>query len=167
MAVSSTNTLQNIHSQIGAMAQKTMNSDFTVEIAGFPNITLLFKQAPWAVLTTGEAVEVALPMGLTGWMSSNVTYNQQGPFSMYETEDGMIDNFLLALLLEGGVFDCTVYNGTKDRFTRAKRYSGCRLNAETVDRDWENRTQPMMISGTMYFHYSGEDIAGNVDTIDG
>ncbi|MAK91984.1 MAG: hypothetical protein CMI13_12210 [Oleibacter sp.] len=167
MAVSSTNTLQNIHSQVGAMAKKAMNSDFTVVIAGYDQFQFLTKQFPWAVLTPGEGVEVAAPMGTVEWQASQVHVNQQGAISLYETEDGMVDNMLVSMLVNGGTFDCVVYQGTPERFTKAKRYRKCFINAEPVDRDWENRTQPMMVTGTLFYHYYGEDLDGNVDTIDG
>jgi hypothetical protein len=167
MAVSNAGLLKDIHSKTGALAPKAIASDFMAVIKGFENHKFLIRQIPWPVLATGEAMEVPGPLGLVEWQPTQAKTHQQGALVLMETVDGMVDNMLIALLLQGGTFEMTAYEGTDEVFTRAKRYHKCSLSAEPVDRDWESRQQPMQINGTLFYHYYGDDIDGNTETLNG
>ncbi|MGB0504532.1 MAG: hypothetical protein ACPGGD_10790, partial [Thalassolituus sp.] len=167
MAVSNAGLLKDIHSKNGALPPNSNVADFTAVIKGFENHKLLIRQIPWPVLATGEAMEVPGPMGVVFWQPTQAKTNQQGAFVLMETVNGMVDNMLIALLLQGGTFDMIAYEGTDEVFTRAKRYHKCSLSAEPVDRDWESRQQPMQINGTLFYHYYGDDIDGNTERLSG
>ena len=168
MAVSTGNTLKNIHNRVHDGAQVAVTSDFTAQIVGYEDATFkLVRQIPWAVLTTGEAMEVPGPMGTVHWQATQANGHQQGAVAFLETVTGSADALLVALLAEGGTFDMVVYEGTPERFTRAKRYKKCSLTAEPVDRDWESRQQPLQINGTLFYHYYGDDLEGNAESVNG
>jgi hypothetical protein len=74
---------------------------------------------------------------------------------------GTIDTLLVNLLANGGKFNAKIYEGTPQKFLRAKRIEDAFLQIDNPDRDFENRSQILIFSGTMFFHYFGEDIPGN------
>jgi hypothetical protein len=167
MAVSTGSYLQGIHSAVEATGRRAMNSDFALEIVGFESSWLLIKQAPWANLSSGEPVEVPMPMGGATWLGSQAKTNQQGAITLQETETGAADNLLFKLLMNGGKFDAYIYEGTPDRFVRRKQLRGCYLVTEPGDRDWENRSQALIVTGTLFYNYFGEDSQGNVGSLIG
>ncbi len=167
MAVSNAGMLKGIHDDLSAMAAKAVSSDFVAVIKGYEQYSLLTNKAPWAVITPGEPMEVPGPLGTATWQPSQAKTHMQGSMSFQETETGMVDNMLIALLASGGQFDMTLYEGTRSHFTRAKRYRKCTFVAEPLERDWESRSQPMIIEGTLFFHYVGEDLDGNTESLSG
>ena len=46
-------------------------------------------------------------------------------------------------------------------YLRYKRIEECFLQIDDPDRDWENRSQVLTFSGTMFYHYYGEVVSGN------
>jgi hypothetical protein len=48
-----------------------------------------------------------------------------------------------------------------DYYLRVKRIVDCFVQVDDPDRDWENRAQVLMITGTVFYHYFGETGAGN------
>lgn len=167
MAVNSAETLSGIRNQQGAADPTALNSDFYLVIDGFESIAIRCNQAPWAVLTPGEPVEVPGPMGTKTQIPSQVNTAQSGAIAFTETTTGQIDNALIAMLLNGGTWNATIYEGDEDKNTRGKVYENCYINCEPIDRMWENRTSPLTVSGTLYYHYYGEIVEGNADTLDG
>jgi len=167
MAVSNLNALKSAHAAVGGMSKKAVTSDFSFVIKGFEQFRFLVKQVPWAVLSHGEPMEIPCELGLVEWQPTQAKTHLQGAITMMETEDGMVDNMLISMLMQGGEFDAIVYEGTRDKFTRAKRYTKCHTVMEPADRDWESRQQPLLLSGTLYFHYIGDDIPGNVESLNG
>lgn len=161
MTVSNAAYMKGFYDTTNALGAKVISSDFTFEIVGFENLFLLAKQCPWPVLTPSEAIEVPTILGAAYWEKSQVKFNQQGPVAFQETVVGHIDKLLIDLLTQGGEFDARIYEGTPQKYLRAKKISKCTIAAEPVDRDWENRTQPLIITGTMFYHYFGEVIPGN------
>jgi len=168
MAVSTGNYLKSIYDSSMAQGAKAISSDFTLAIDGFDDEYLLVKQAPWAELTAQGEIEVPLPLGSVGWQPQQVKTNQQGSIALYETVAGSCSKMLVDLLTRGGkyangetTFDCWIYEGTPEHYLSRKRYRDCFLQLDVADRDWENRSQPLQFTGTLFFHYFGEDEAGN------
>ena len=85
----------------------------------------------------------------------------QGQVSFYETTAGAMDQALVDILANQGRFDAWVYEGTPEKYLRRKRIQDCFMQIDAPDRDWENRSQPMMFSGTLFFHYFGETEEGS------
>jgi len=102
-----------------------------------------------------------MPLGSTQWQPQQIKVAQQGQVTLIETAVGTIDNMLIDLLSKGGTFDAKVYEGTPQKFLRSKRIVDCFLQIDNPDRDWENRSQILTFSGTLFFHYFGENAAGN------
>ena len=163
MAVSTAGYLKNLHDATQAAGAKVISSDFTFEIEGFEDTYLLCKQAPWPELSPQGEIEIPLPMGGTMWQPQQAKTAQQGQVSFYETRAGQVEAMLVALLTKGGIFNATVYEGTPDKYLRKKKLRDCFMQIDNPDRDWENRSQPLMFSGTLFFHYFGETDAGNSD----
>ena len=161
MTVSNTAYLHGFYNVSKALGAKVINSDFTMEIEGFEQNYLLIKQAPHPQVSVGGEIEIPGPLGSIMWQPQQVRTAQQGQVSLEETVAGSIDNMLVSLISRGGTFNAKIYEGTPLKFLRAKRVEGCFLVIDNPDRDWENRSQPLVFTGTMFFHFFGEVIPGN------
>lgn len=161
MTLSNAAYLKGFYDSTAALGAKVISSDFTFEIEGFESNYLLFKQAPWPELSPAGEIEVLTPLGGTMWQPQQLKVAQQGPISMFEAVAGSVDKMLVDLIARGGTFNAKIYEGTPTKFLRAKRIVDCFIQMDIPDRDWENRSQPLMFSGTLFYHYFGELIAGN------
>jgi hypothetical protein len=154
MTISTAQLLKGFHDTTKALGAKVINSDFALEIEGFENYWLLAKQCPWPEISTAGEIEVPAPLGSAMWEAQQLKTNQQGAITLMETVAGSIDNLLIELIAGGG---------TPQKYLRAKRITDAFLQIDNPDRDWENRSQVLTFTGTMFFHYYGEVIAGNSD----
>lgn len=168
MTVSNAAYLKGFYDTTRALGAKVISSDFTFEIEGFEGNYLLCKQAPWPELSPAGEIEVPTPLGTTMWQPQQLKVAQQGQISMFETIAGSIDQMLVNLITRGGTyasggatFNAKIYEGTPTKFLRAKRIVDAFIQMDVPDRDWENRSQPLTFSGTLFYHYFGEIIAGN------
>ncbi len=161
MTVSNPGYLKSFSDATRAMGRKAINSDFTVEIEGYEGMYLLTKQCPWPVITTGGEIEVPSPLGGTIWEAQQVKTAQQGAIGFMETVAGNVDQMLVDILKDGGYFNAKIYEGTPKKYVRYKRIEECFIQLDPVDRDWENRSQPLTFAGTMFYHYYGEVVDGN------
>ena len=161
MTVSTPQYLKGFSESTRALGRKAINSDFTIEIEGYEGMFLLTKQCPWPVLTTGGEIEVPTPLGSTVWEAQQVKTAQQGAISFLETAAGDIDQMLVDLIKDGGYFNAKIYEGTPKKYLRYKRIEDCFIQLDPVDRDWENRSQVLTFSGTMFYHYYGDVTKGN------
>ena len=168
MTVSNAAYLKGFYDTTKALGAKVISSDFTFEIEGFEGNYLLCKQAPWPELSPAGEIEVPTPLGATMWQPQQLKVAQQGQISMFETIAGSIDQMLVNLITRGGTyasggatFNAKIYEGTPTKFLRAKRIVDAFIQMDVPDRDWENRSQPLTFSGTLFYHYFGEIIAGN------
>ena len=161
MTVSTQQILKGHYDATRAAGDKAINSDFAFEIEGFEQNWLLCKQAPWPELTTQGEIEVPSPLGGTLWQQQQLKVAMQGPISMFETTAGTVDKMMLDLIRRGGFFNAKVYEGTPLKYLRAKHIVDCFIQLDTPDRDWENRSQPLTFSGTLFYHFFGEVIDGN------
>lgn len=163
MTVSNANYLKGFYDATSALGAKVISSDFTFEIEGFEGNYLLCKQAPWPELSPAGEIEIATPLGATVWQPQQLKVAQQGPISMYETIAGSIDQMMVDLITRGGTyanggatFNAKIYEGTPQKFLRSKRIIDCFIQMDIPDRDWENRSQVLTFSGTLFYHYFGE-----------
>lgn len=165
MAINDLGFLKNNYDKTIGMGAKAINSDFTAEIEGFEHLTLLCKQVPWAALSSAGEIEVAMPNGAAYWEFQQTKTNLQGPIAFYETVAGTIDQALVDILAGGGRFNMKVYHGVPHRHVGGKRYEGCGIVVDNPDTDWENRSQVLLISGTLFFNYFSEKIPANSNRI--
>jgi len=161
MTVSSAAYLKTFYDQTNDLGSKSISSDFSFEIEGYESMWLLAKQAPWPVISPAGEIEVPTPLGGSAWQPQQIKYNQQGAVAFQETIAGSVDKALIEIMSSGGTFNAKIYEGTPASFTRAKRVRDCFLQMDNPDRDWENRSQVLLFSGTLFFHYFGEEIAGD------
>ncbi len=161
MTVSIPAYMKGFYDSTRAMGAKVVSSDFTLEIEGFEQNYLLCKQAPWPELSPAGEIESYSPLGGKMFQPQQVEFAQQGQVSMMETVAGNIDNMMIDLITKGGTFNAKVYEGTPQKFLRAKRIVDCFIQLDAPDRDWENRSQILIFSGTMFYHFFGEVIPGN------
>jgi hypothetical protein len=156
MTVSTGSQLKALFNANQAMGEKAVSSDAYFEIQGHEGIGLLIKQFPWPVLTSGGEIESSGPMGSVIWQQQQLKTAQQGQVGFVETQKGHIAEFLERIVAGGGYFEATVYEGTPDNFARKAPIHKCFLQLDNPDRDWENRAQLVLITGTLFFHYFGE-----------
>lgn len=162
MAVNTGNYLKSFFDQTTALGEKVISSDFTLVIEGFENIHLLCKQAPWPELSPMGEIEISTPLGSMMYQPQQVKTADQGQVSFYETTAGDIDQALVNLLTNNKCrFNAWIYEGTPEHFLRRKYIRSAFIQLDAPDRDWENRSQPLMFSGTMFYHYFGETEEGN------
>lgn len=158
MAVSTGAKLQGLHNKVQALGMKAINADFAFQIQGFEDMWLSAKQCPWPELSSGGEIEVAGPLGMAHWQPQQTKTHQQGAITLMETDAGVVDDMLLRLLVQGGRFNAKVFQGTPMEYSSYKPIYDCFLQLDNPDRDWENRTQILMFTGTMFFHYFGEKV---------
>lgn len=161
MTVSTASLLKGHYDTTRALGAKVISSDFAFEIEGFEANWLLAKQCPWPEISPTGEIEVPMPLGANMWQPQQIKIAQQGQISMQETVAGSIDNMLIDIIARGGLFNAKVYEGTPQKYLRAKRIVDCFMQMDNPDRDWENRSQVLVFSGTLFFHYFGETLPGN------
>jgi hypothetical protein len=99
-----------------------------------------------------------MPLGAARWQPQQIKINQQGQVTFMETQKGHIAKFLEEINVKnGGRFNAKVYEGDNINYTRMARIVDCFLVMDNPDRDWENRSQILTLSGTLFFHYFGSD----------
>jgi len=157
-SVKSGNFLKQMYNSIKKLGSKAVSSDAVMIIEGHEDISLLIKQFPWPTLTPQGEIEVPTPLGGALWQPQQVKVNQQGAVMIGETQDGQIAEFLNELnTTNGGIFDAKMYEGTPDDYTRKILIKDCFFQMDNPDRDHENRSQILAYSGTLFFHYFGDD----------
>ncbi len=161
MTVSTAQYLKSFYDVSNAMGKKAINSDFAFEIQGFEQLYLLTKQCPWAVMSPQGEIDIPGTLGDHHWQPQQISGGQQGPITLMEVTPGTISDSLLAIIATGGIFNAKVYEGTPLRYLRYKQYRDCFIVLDATDRDWENRSQILTFSGTLFYHYFGEDMPGN------
>lgn len=147
--------MKSLFSSTVAMGDKAISSDAYFEIEGYESLGLLIKQFPWPQLSIAGEIEVPTPNGGTMWQPQNIKTAQQGAVTFMETEAGHIQAFLENVLSTGGRFNAKVYEGTPDDFKRIQKIRSCFVVLDNPDRDWENRAQILQVTGTLFFHYFG------------
>lgn len=162
MTVSTGAYLGQSYRQVQAMGDKSVSSDAMFVIDGFEHLRVLCKQFPWPTLSPAGEIEIPLPMGGTAGQPQQLKTFQQGQVTFSETVRGDIEKFMDDIARQGSVFDAYVYEGTLERHHRGCRIVTCWIQMDNPDRDWENRTTVTTISGTLFFHYFGEKIPGNI-----
>lgn len=161
MTVSTAAYLKGHYDATRALGAKVISSDFAFEIEGFEQYWLLCKQAPWPEVSPAGEIEVPSPLGASMWQPQQIKVAHQGQITLYETVAGSIDGMLVNLIARGGIFNAKIYEGTPQKYLRAKRIVDCFLQLDNPDRDWENRSQVLTFTGTLFFHYFGDVLAGN------
>ena len=161
MAVNTGSFLKGFYDRTNTLGEKVISSDFTLVIEGYEDLYLLCKQAPWPELSPQGEIEISTPLGGMAYQPQQVKTAMQGQVSFYETTAGAMDQALVDILANQGRFDAWVYEGTPEKYLRRKRIQDCFMQMDAPDRDWENRSQPMMFSGTLFFHYFGETEEGS------
>jgi hypothetical protein len=164
MTVSNAAYLKAFHEKTMALGAKAISSDFTMQIIGYEDIYLLTKQCPWPTLTPQGEIEVSTPLGGKIFEAQQIATALQGQVAFYETVKGQIDQALIDLIVNSNQmarFDAIIYKGTPEHYLEARRIFDCFMQLDQPDLDWENRSQPLLISGTMFFHYFGDKLSGN------
>jgi hypothetical protein len=163
MSVKSAAYLKSLYGNTRALGDKAISSDATFEIVGYENLFLLAKQFPQPELSPAGEIEIPMPWGGSMWQPQQLKVNQQGSVTFMETVNGTVENFMKSIVANGGKFDAWVYQGTPDKFSRKHKLLDCFFQADNPDRDMENKSQILMISGTLFFHYFGDTEQGNYD----
>jgi hypothetical protein len=164
MTVSSAGYLKGFYDATRALGDKAVVSDATLEIEGFETMYLLTPQFPMPELSVAGEIEVPTPLGAAAWQPQQLKVHQQGSITLMETTAGHVSNMMLRMLSSGsqGRFNAKVYEGTPDKFYRAYRIEDCFIQLDNPDRNWEDRSQVLKLTGTIFFHFFGSTIPGTV-----
>lgn len=165
MTQSSPAYLKGMYDATRSMGDKAIVADATLEIEGFESMYLLTPQFPMPTLSATGEIEIPTPLGAGTWQPQQLKVHQQGSITLMETTAGHVSDLMLRLLSSGsqGRFNAKVYEGTPDKFHRAFRLVDCFMQLENPDRNWEDRSTVLKMTGTIFFHFFGETIPGNVD----
>lgn len=144
-----------------ALGDKLNAGDATFEPVGFGGIYLLVKQFPHPKIAGGREIEVPFAGGGMYFDQGPVNTNFQGGITFLETTAGSVQRYAKEVLKAGGYFDARIYEGTPGRHTRSYRLERCFFNLDPSDRDWENRQQVLMLTGTLFGNYFGDEREGN------
>lgn len=139
-----------------AIGDRIVASDFYFEIAGNEGIALLMPNFSIPFVTTGEPIEVPLPLGQVHWQQSQLVTNFQGPVQFQETVAGHIDEFTKIINSKGGSFEARIYHGSPDDYYRFWPLRKCMLKLEPADVDFGNRSSLLNVSGSLSYHYFGD-----------
>ncbi len=158
MTVSNATLAKSIYLNTLALGDKSVSSDAWMEIEGAENLSVLIKQFPMPILSSAGEIEVPMPLGILGYQPQQVKFNQQGGVAFMETKSGTISKFMERLhSVQGGIFNAVVYEGTPQEFSRKCRIFRCFVQLDNPDRDFENRAQLTIVSGTMFYNFFGDE----------
>lgn len=160
MTVSNVDLLKAQFAVSKAMGERSLQSDAILVPDGFEALAILLKSFPWPVLSTAGEVEIWLPNGQKTWQPQQLETALQGAFIITETTFGHAADFLAKIA--GKRFDASVFEGTPEAFTRGARIVDCFVKVEPAERDHESRTAVTQYSGTLFYNFFGETIAGNI-----
>jgi hypothetical protein len=160
--ISTADILGGFFQSMQAQGDKSISSDAYFEIEGHEDLALLTKQFPWPVLGVSGEIEIPGPLGSLSYQAQQIKTGLQGQVTFSETVNGRVQRFLDAVVAGGGYFNATVYEGTPDAHYGACKIVKCFFQPDLPDRDWENRSQVTNISGTLFFHFYGKRIPGNI-----
>jgi hypothetical protein len=144
-----------------ALGDKVNAGDATFEPIGFNGIYLLVKQFPHPKISGGAEIEVPMAGGGSYWEQQPIETKFQGGITFLETVAGSVQQFANDVIKAGGYFDARIYEGTPGRHTRSYSLERCFFKLDPSDRDWENRQQVLMLTGTLFGNFFGKTQAGN------
>ena len=148
--------LRSLYASTSALGDKVVSSDAFFEIEGHEQLGLLIKQFPWPELSPAGEIEVPMPYGSARWQAQQLKINQQGQITLLETQSGHVQTLMENLIFNAGArFNAKVYEGTPEDHTRVCKIRDCFIQLDNPDRDWESRGQILQITGTLFFHYFG------------
>jgi len=135
---------------------------------GLEDLRFYIKTCPRPIVTNGDPAEVHYAGGYSSHVPGIPQTRFSGGFSMYETEAGHAQMLAEYIVASGGLIDCDYYDGRSDKFTRVYELLNCAMRFEPTDFDTENRSQAMIVSGTMDYNYFGSfaniGVNGTVNT---
>jgi hypothetical protein len=158
VTISSAAYLKSAFDATTALGDKAVSSDATFEIVGYEGMSLLVKSFPWPVLSPQGEIEVPMPLGQARNQPQQIKTHFSGSVTMMETVNGTINDTLLSLLKTGAYFDAHAYEGTAANYTRKLPLYKCFFVIDPAERDWENRSQVLMLTGQLYANYFGDDL---------
>lgn len=162
MAINSPNYHRDNFRLTQALGAKLNAGDATFAPEGFESLYLLVKQFPHPTIAGGQEIDVPTAGGGSMWEQQPTITKFQGQITFLETEAGSCKQFARDVLGAGGYFNARIYEGTPDRHIRSYLVEKCFFTIDPSDRDWENRAQVLMLNGTLFFHYFGEERPGNI-----
>lgn len=145
-----------------AMGAKLNAGDATFAPVGYSGIHLLVKSFPHPFISGGQEIEVPMAGGGVYYEQSPIDPKFQGQVSFLETVAGTVRQFSADVVANGGFFDARIYEGTPERHYFSYMLERCFFTLDPADRDWESRTQVLMVSGTLRGMFFGRIDPGNI-----
>lgn len=167
MAVTIGSYMNLFHRSQQARGTELKPSDFTLVIDGYEHMVQMIKAFPFPMLTTGDPVEVPTVLGTKRVIPGQVNFYRQGSITFLENNLSDTVRLLEDIICKGGHFDAWIYNGTPEHHVWRRRIRSCVLTVDSPDLDMENSTALLNLSGTLHYHYYGEEEAGNVPHLNG
>jgi hypothetical protein len=146
---------------VQALGAKLTAGNFTFEPVGFGGMYLLIKQFPLPFLSGGDAIESPEPGGGFGYVQGPIRTAFEGQVGLQETESGIARQFLVDVIRGGGYFDARIYEGTPGKNTGSYSIEQAFMKIEPPDIDWENRTQLLLLTGSINYRFFGKTYPGN------
>lgn len=144
-----------------ALGRKLNAGESVFVPVGFNGIELLVKSFSTPYLSGGEAYETFGP-GFRTFDQAQPDTSFQSAITFYDTEAGTTRQFLTDIVAQGGFIDAWIYEGTADRYTAAYLLERCIIKVDPVERDFESRTQSLLISGQISYNFFGTRKPGNI-----
>lgn len=120
-----------------------------------PDLALLIKSFPRFMATLNDPAEVNYAGGLQATVASVPKTSFEGSLTVIETDTGKgleLAEWITAV----GSTDFLMYDGRQDRYTRVHRYHDCKITLDVGEIDSENRSQILMLNGTIKGMYFGQ-----------
>jgi hypothetical protein len=162
MSVSPGQYLKGIYGQAKASGQLAISSDAMIEFTGFEGMAMQLQGFPWPVLSPQGNIEVPTPLGGSRGIPQQVKTMLEGEVTMQETTAGSVSDMLLAMIAQGGTFNGKVYEGDTTNYKFYLPIYDAFLTVSAAERNWENRSQIVSLSGSLTYHFFGEKIPGNL-----
>lgn len=165
MSVTRASIIKGFHESYRTAGDKRVASDYSLEIEGFADAWLYCKSQFWPVLTPGEGIEDATPLGSAMWQPSQTKFHQQAQITFIENSIGTVNKLFEDLLFAasdgfpgGKRFNAWVYYGTPGagNFKQCAQICDAFMTVEPLEVDWENRTQLVTFPATIFYHFYGK-----------
>ena len=125
----------------------------------FPHIALLIANFQRPVVTHNEAADYNVAGGAQFHVSGAPKNRYESQWQMIETDSLQVTKFAEALMAQGGMVDCTVYDGRQGRYLMAHELKDCAITFEPIDYEGEGVSSIVRVSAQVKYNYYGTNAA--------
>lgn len=162
MTVSSAEFLKGFYNTTQSLGQKSNKFDAVLVIEGYDNLRLLTKQFPWPRIGPSGVIAFPGSMGMVSVEPQKIETHQQGLITFQEPIDGAAHKFMHSVVVRGGKFQATVYQGAPEAFYRGNKIVDAFFVPDQPAHNFENKSVHTLITGTLVYHFFNESLPGNI-----